>query len=124
MKVKCKSLVESNGKPVESSPWLTIGNEYYVLGVLRDKNNNTNFQIVTNERESVNSLGYFPAYCFDTVSHYRPSNWKERIVKGSATEISPASWQSDGCWEAFYDGDPKAQSIFEKERNLIVSEEP
>lgn len=125
MKVKCISLLNATGKPVESSPWLTIGKVYHVLSILRGENGDTSYQIVTNDRDGgIDSLGHHPAACFEIVSQFKPSNWRERVIKGSAIETSPVPWQREGFWEDLYDGDSQANLIFERERNLILSEEP
>jgi hypothetical protein len=38
--------------------------------------------------------------------------------------ISPEAWQQHGFLEAFYDRSPDTYSIFERERDIILSEDP
>lgn len=124
MKVKCIALCNPEGKPVEFSPWLTVGGIYHVLGMLTYKNGERRFQIVTSEREhGVDSLGYFSDSCFEVVSNYRPSCWRDRVI-GEAIETSPAAWQADAFLVELYEGDPEAIRVFERERNTILAEEP
>jgi hypothetical protein len=125
MKVKCVALLNSDGKPVDFSPWLTLGKVYQVLSVFRDSSGKERFRILSNERdEDIASLGLHLESCFEVVSEFRPSNWCDRALKGGAVEIAPKAWQSEGFWEALYDGDPKAYQAFDRERQLILREEP
>lgn len=125
MKVKCVVLCDSDGKPVEFSPWLTLGKVYHVLSIFKDSSGKRRFRILSNERdEGVASLGLHLESCFEVVSEFRPSNWCDRVLKGGAVEISPKAWQAEDFWEALYDGDPNAYQVFDRERQLILSEEP
>lgn len=124
MKVRCVVLLNANGKPVEFSPWLTIGKAYHVLSVIADGNGQKYFRILTNEcDDGISSLGLHLASCFEVVSGFRPSNWRDRALTGGGVETSPRAWQADGFWAALYDGDPEAYKIFDRERQLIMSEE-
>lgn len=123
MKGRCVALLSADGKPVEFSPWLTLGNVYHVLGILMDKHGNKWFRILANERDSgVESLGLYQAECFEVITDYRPSTWRDREIKG-IVETSPAAWQTGEFWENLYEGDPEALCIFERERKQIISEE-
>jgi len=124
MKIKCVSLCDSEGKSVESSPWLSVGRIYHVLSILTRKHGERRFQIVTHERRpGVESLGYWPDSCFEIVSNYRPSCWQDRAI-GDVIETAPIAWQADRFLEALYEGDPEANLVFERERSKILAEEP
>ncbi|WP_147305240.1 hypothetical protein [Alkalilimnicola ehrlichii] len=103
---------------------MTVGNVYHVLTILTEQSGNKWFRVVTSERDGgAQSLGLYPAECFEVLTDFRPSSWRNREINGSV-EVSPASWQAPGFWEDLYDGDPNANLIFEKERRLILEEEP
>lgn len=124
MKVKCIALLNADGKPVEFSPWLTLGKIYHVLAISTDRSGTKRFQIVASDRgAAIESLGFHLAACFEVVSQYRPSSWVDRRVNGGL-ETSPISWQVEDFWEALYEGDPDANLVFERERSLIHQEEP
>ena len=69
-------------------------------------------------------MGYHSADCFEIVSDVIPSNWRVKIYKMSDIDISPAAWQEHGFLETFYDADPTVYPIFERERDIILSEDP
>ena len=125
MKVKCVVLCDSEGRSVEFSPWLSLGKVYQVLSVYKDSSGKRRFRILSNESDKgIASLGLYVESCFEVVSEFCPSNWNERTRKGGAVEIAPISWQTEGFWEELYDGDPNAYQVFDRERQLILSEEP
>lgn len=61
--------------------------------------------------------------CFNVVSNFIPSNWQEWEDRG-ISGISPLAWQEVGFSEAFYDHDPSVYPIFERERDIILREDP
>ena len=68
-------------------------------------------------------MGSHQAECFEVVSDVVPSNWRTMVYPG-ITDISPAAWQEHGFYEAFSDHDPATYPIFERERDIILSEDP
>ena len=69
-------------------------------------------------------MGCHQAECFEVVSTVIPSNWRVWIHESSAIGISPQSWQGPGFAEALVEHDASAYSVFEKERQVILAEEP
>ncbi len=125
MKVKCVRLLNSDDKEVESSPSLTLGRIYHVMGIYIEPKRGRRFQIISNNRDpGFATMGYHSAECFEIVSDVIPSNWRVKIYKMADIDISPEAWQVPGFLEDFYDADPKVYSIFERERDVILSEDP
>lgn len=123
MKVRCIALLDSQGKPVEFSPWLSLGHVYNVLSVLTNIAGEKRLQIIEDTQlASTDTLGFHLSQCFEVISDYRPSCWTERSIPGGI-ELAPESWQSEGFWEAFYDGDPQAQQTFEEQKTMMINEE-
>lgn len=69
-------------------------------------------------------MGHHRAECFEIVSTVVPTNWRLKIMEDGAISIAPKSWQAPGFLETFYDRDPSAYSVFERERDLILKEDP
>lgn len=125
MKVKCVRLLDSDDKEVESSPWLTLGRIYHVMTLYIESKRRCSYRIIGNDRDpGFTAMGYHSADCFEMVSDVIPSNWRVKIYKMSDIDISPAAWQEHGFLEAFYDADPTVYPIFERERDIILSEDP
>lgn len=123
MKVKCIQLLAADGREVESSPWLSLGRVYHVMYII-DQDGKRSYGIVSRHPE-----GEWPqmvshqAECFEIVSDVMPSNWRTWSDQ-STTNMSPAAWQEPGFSNAFYDHDPAAYPIFERERDIILREDP
>ena len=124
MKVKCIRLLEADGREVEFSSWLTLGRVYHVMSIFTDKNGKRRYGIFNRHPEGEwPQLGSHQAECFEIVSDVAPSNWREWSNE-NASGVSPAAWQESGFYEAFYDHDPVTYPIFERERDIILSEDP
>lgn len=124
MKVKCIRLLNAMGEEVESSPWLTLGRVYHVMEVYIAPDGQRKFCIISRHPEGEwPQMGYKYAECFEIVSEKIPSNWREWKNQG-ASGLGPEAWQAPGFLEAFHDHDPAAYPIFERERDIIVSEDP
>lgn len=124
MKVKCIRILNAEGHEVESSPWLTLGHVYHVLSMSIDSDGKRSFGITSGYREGEwPHIGSHRQECFEVVSNIEPSNWRATVVQG-ITDISPAAWQKNGFYEAFSDRDPVTYPIFQRERDIILSEDP
>jgi hypothetical protein len=125
MKVKCVKLVDARGREVNDSAWLTLERVYPVLGIFVDPDGRRSYQIITNDRDPGFAAMVCPsAECFEIVSTTVPSNWRLKIRENGVMSIAPGAWQEPGFLEAFYDRDPAVYPIFERERDLILSEDP
>ena len=125
MKVKCTRLLDAFGREVEFSPWLTLGRIYHVMSIEIGPDGKRSYGIVTSEREGEwPNMGGHQAECFEIVSTTVPSNWRSKVNTSGAISIAPEAWQESGFLEAFYDRDPAAHPIFERECDLIQSEDP
>jgi len=125
MKVKCVKLLDSTGREVDYSPWLTIGKIYHVLSIFVDKDGKRNYSIVTHEREGEwPDMGSHQAECFEVVSTIVPSNWCVWIHESSAIGISPLTWQDSSFNKGFFDHDPVTYPIFLREREIMLREDP
>jgi hypothetical protein len=125
MKVKCTNLFDAKGRVADSSPWLTIGRVYHVMSIFMDQQSGLRYRIISHDRDpGFATMGYQSAKSFELISTIIPSNWKIGILEDSAIDISPEAWQQHGFLEAFYDRNPDTYSIFERERDIILSEDP
>jgi hypothetical protein len=125
MKVKCTQLFDASGAPESASAWLTIGQTYHVMSILMDQQSGLRYRIISSERDpGFATMAYHSAKSFDVVSKKTPSNWNVRILDNAAIDISPEAWQRAGFLESFYDRDPDAYALFERERDIIRAEDP
>lgn len=124
MKVKCIQLLNADGKKIESCNWLKVGRIYHVMAIHLDSNGQRTYSIITQHRE-----GEWPEManhleeCFEVVSDVIPSNWSQWTSENESG-ISPTAWQQNNFSDDFYDHDPAVYSVFEKERDIILSEDP
>lgn len=124
MKVKCIRLLNAMGQEVEFSPWLTLGRVYHVLSIVIDRDGKRGYRIMSGLRGGEwPQMGIHQEECFEVVSDVMPSNWNE-WKNDHASGISPAAWQEPGFYEAFAEHDPDTYPIFERERDIILSEDP
>ena len=123
MKVKCIRLIDGLGRDIEYSSWLKIGHVYHVLSMQIDPDGRRSFGIVAHEQQ-----GEWPILvihdekCFEVVSEVIPSNWRVWMYAG-VIGVSPAAWQAPSFYESFFNHDESVYPIFERERNIIVSED-
>lgn len=125
MKVKCIRLLDHQGNKVASSPWLTLGKTYHVLSIFIDATGNRSFGIVSSELPGEwPNFGTHQAECFKVASTIVPSNWRVWVHESSSIGISPAAWQAPGFAEALSEHDPATYAVFDRERRVILSEDP
>jgi hypothetical protein len=124
MKVKCIKLLDSNGREVEFSSWLTLGRIYHVMAINVEADGKRSFSIISRQPDGEwPQMGSHQSECFEIVSDVIPSNWREWAYE-NVRGTSPAAWQEPGFFEAFYDHDSATFPIFERERDIIVNEDP
>ncbi|WP_155741425.1 hypothetical protein [Burkholderia territorii] len=124
MKIKCVKLLDVFGREIEFSPWLTLERIYHVMIVDIDCNGKRSYGIVTSEKEGEwPNMGMHQAECFEIVSTVIPSNWRLQIGQNGSIGIAPGAWQMPGFFESFYDHDPDAYPVFERERSIIINED-
>jgi hypothetical protein len=124
MKVKCIRILNSDGHEVESSPWLTHGRVYHVMSTHVSRDGKRSYGIINSHpKDEWPQMGRHQAECFEVVSKIIPSNWREWEGEGGSG-MSPTAWQVPGFYETFYDHDPEAYPIFERERDTILREDP
>lgn len=125
MKVRCIRLLDYSGKEMESSPWLTLGKTYHVLSVFIDSDGKRSFAIVDSELPGEwPSIGNHLGECFEIVSTVVPSNWRVWVDKRSVIGISPCAWQAPGFLDALLEHDPDTYPVFDRERQIILNEDP
>lgn len=113
MKVVCTRLPPSPaGDRLETSPWISVGREYYVTSVLARPDGEVRIQAILDDRRS---LGWFDSMYFMTVDGNVPDEWSAQIREGGVLELAPRSWLATGFWEAYYDGDPASIDAVEEE---------
>jgi hypothetical protein len=124
MKVKYTRLIDARGREVAISSRLTLGRVYHVMGIIISASGERTFLLISEERE-----GEFPimtghkAECFEVVSESIPSNWRP-WMRNNTIGITPLAWQADDFSDAFYDHAPETLPIFERERAIILREDP
>ena len=121
MKVKCVVLLdEGNRKPLQTSPWLTIGKEYLVLGIYVPFEEIPKFRLLGDDGATP---ALHDASQFEVVSNFLPSSWKIYIGSQKLLSIEPESWLTPEFWEAYFNFDPEARATFDKEHKRMVEEQ-
>jgi hypothetical protein len=119
MRVRCVRVPSSRvGVELESSPWVTVGREYPVLGVLAVWGKRIKLHLLTDDGENI---GWFESHCFEVTDSTFPSNWIAQIRDNGTFRLAPASWLVDGFWERYYDDfDPAATDTVKREIAVIL----
>jgi len=124
MKVKCVRLLNSDGQDVEYSPWLTMGKIYHVMTFFVNEEGKKNYGIISSHpRGEWPQLINNQEECFEVISPLIPSNWQKWRLDNT-WGMSPAAWQEDNFYEKFYDHDASVYPLFERERDIILREDP
>lgn len=124
MKVRCVRLLNDEGQEVEFSPWLSLGRVYHVMSFRVTPTGHRYFGIITSHPEGEwPQMTSHSEYCFEIISERIPSNWV-KWMRADYSGMAPATWQEQGFYEAFYDHDLAVYPVFEKERKIILSEDP
>jgi len=121
VKVRCKLLLDSLGRPQESSPALTLGKTYHVLSVILDVHTTWLVRLVADDDETV---GLFRLCQFDVTSAKVPASWVATWNESGVFELTDERWSNTGFWDRFYDRDADALRVFEQERSRIVASDP
>lgn len=120
MKVICTRLpTPTPGMELESSPWVSVHNEYTVLSLLAEPGGRVQLHLLLDDGRS---LGWFDSVNFLTVEGGLPSNWDARLDDGGTLELAPSAWLAPGFWEAYYDRDPSATDVVAAELQTILGE--
>lgn len=124
MKIRCIRLLDSDGNNVEHSSWLTIGKIYHVMSIFVDVKGRRHYGIINRHPEGEwPQMGQHFEECFEVVSDVLPSNWLQ-WERSEASGVAPAAWQAPGFYEKFSEHDPATYPVFERERDIILSEDP
>lgn len=69
--------MQADGREVEFSPWLNLGQIYHVMSIFIDKNGRRNYGIINRHPDGEwPQMGSHQAECFEVVSEIVPSNWR------------------------------------------------
>jgi hypothetical protein len=121
MKVKCICLHDVSGKSQEKSAWLTIGKVYHALEINQNSNKKWMIRLVG---DGLNGAALFPLEEFEIVTHKLPDSWIIKWGKEGFFRLTPEPWSHAGFWERFYDKDPDAMRVFEREKGKIINADP
>jgi len=120
MKIKCLKILDPNtGKELESSSSLTVGKEYVVLSIHVEDRDNTKFQILRDDH----TPSFHNANQFEVISSKIPNTWQIDFIPKSYLSLGPKAWSRPGFWDDYFDGDPEAEAIFDREKEVMFSEE-
>lgn len=117
MKVTCVQILDK----YPSRAGITIGHTYHVLSIISETDKPVNYQLMSDN-------GITPAYyavdMFQVVSGIIPSNWIIVGGKGVNFEFIPEAWARPGFLEDYFNGVEEAIEVFEREKELIIQEDP
>jgi len=117
MKVKCIKILNSFGQPQERSAWLTIGKVYDVLTVEFDMYGRWRFRLIG---DGLNGVALFEKEMFEVVSPEIAPNWIVSWDREGGFELIPEIWSKNDFWVRYYDQEPEALELFNKEMLRIV----
>lgn len=118
MMVRCVQLINGvTGNVVESSTWMTIDSVYTVLAIDVSPGQSPHFRIVG---DNPHTPALFDCRMFSVVEGSFPSSWQVYLSPQGHMEIGPLAWLRPGYWDAYFDGDPGAERVFEAERQRML----
>ena len=122
MKVKCINIYNKFLKEfVTTSNSLTIGKDYLVIAMYINPKENVYYRLLDNDPDRRSAL--FDASQFNVASNVIPSNWRVTEHETGTITFSPLAWKVPGFWQEFYEYNPEAIKIYEKELKIIIDEE-
>jgi len=113
LKIRCAKILDQFGAStsVSCDSWLTVGSIYLVLGVY-GRGSSIKFRVMSDE-------GVTPALHdanqFEIIAPEIPNSWIFRTFPNSEWQLIPAAWAGKGFWEAYFDRDAAARSLFDAE---------
>ena len=117
MRVCCIEVVDSVGKPIAESPWLTIGAEYVVLAILARPQGSVRFAVYHGDGD----MAVWDSRIFSVADDRMPPNWVVGVAPGGELEIGPGRWMEPSFWSDFHDGDPAALATYREELDIILA---
>lgn len=121
MKVICEKIIdEIKNEEIESSPFLTIGKEYVVLGIHIDGLGIQKYQIISDDNDDVPILTNISQ--FKIICNKIPKCWRVDINLNGNLYFSSEEWMGDSFWDDLYDEKPEAIAIYERIRDEIINE--
>jgi hypothetical protein len=116
MKVKCTRLLNA---PKRQSSWLTAGKAYDVLSVVRDLHGRWLLRLMVDAEPGI---GLFPLEQFEILSPSVPSCWIVTWNAAGVFELTTEDWSRLGFWESYFDSDPSAMAVFERDMRRIIQQ--
>lgn len=119
MKVRCKTIVNSVTNQVETtSPWLTVGKEYYVLSIYIRLTKEIVFQLIGDDVS--NAPVVFDWKQFDIIDDKLPNNWVVSVDQEfNEIKFTPRKWLRDRFWDDYFNGEQSAIDDFISEVEII-----
>ena len=125
MKVECVKILGPDGEESQDNNWIRIGGIYTVLSVSIYFDRTSKYRIVTTEKNnSCHQAILVPIGCFKVISTHVPSNWSIHICEHGGVLLGPGSWNHENFWVDFFDDDQVALDIFEREKAIMLREDP
>lgn len=122
MRVKCINIFNQFTKKfVSTSNSLTIGKEYLVIALEINSEKRLFYRILNDDPRGDSAL--YESSQFKIVSDIIPSNWRVTQHEAGTITFSPSAWRVLGFWEDFYEYNPEAKKIYDKELKIILDEE-
>lgn len=105
MIIRCTNLGESR----TTDGWLTLNNEYVVLGVY-GSGKGIKYRVL-NDKKTTAAL--HPSSYFEITCNIVPDRWIFRTHSNGTWDILPEAWGQEGFWEAYFNGEPPFVALFE-----------
>lgn len=123
MRVKCINIYNQiSEKYEEKSLSLTIGKEYLIIEMIIYPGDEVIYRLICDD---LTTPALFDSKQFIIISNKIPSNWKinQRFADGcNAITLAPEPWLELGFWGDYFDSNPEAIAVYEKEKEIIYAE--
>lgn len=98
---------------------LREGRDYVVLEVFSRPEQSSLFRV---ESIAGESSALFDSRLFTVSDSKIPSSWRIFDLGNGSFCLCPAPWDEMGFWEAYYDSEPWAVAVYEREKERILRE--
>jgi hypothetical protein len=114
VRIRFKGTSEYSIPITQGASRLREGREYSVLEVfsIADGENLFRFETVRDE-----TPGLYDSRLFEVVDGRIPPHWVISVKTRGEITLGPPGWGAPGFWDAFFDGEPWAITLYQSEKN-------
>jgi hypothetical protein len=121
MLVICERIFDSlSTKEMSSSPWITIGKKYVVLGIELQPGEGQ-YYVIPSDEDGGAILSDIKQ--FRIVSNKLPACWRVAVDNNGMLSFGPEEWLLTDFWDRYHDGEAAAAALYKEIKEALLREE-